>query len=55
MDKDAQCKDELYLAPNESELHRELIEQFYKGSVDRYGIESAQVRMLSRLLSADAD
>jgi hypothetical protein len=51
----APCKDELYSAPNENELYRELIEQFYERSVDRYGIDSAQVRMLSQLLSADAD
>ena len=43
-------KDELPLKPNEKELHREMIEQLYEGSVERYGIDSEQACALSRLL-----
>jgi hypothetical protein len=40
-------------ALNERELYQQLIEQFYEGSVDRYGVDSAQARMLSSRLAAD--
>src|SRR5690242_16369788 len=36
--------------PSEKELYRELIEQFYEGSVDRYGVGSEQARTFSQLL-----
>jgi hypothetical protein len=41
---------ELFLTPGEAELHRQLLEQFYKDSAGRYGIDSEQARGLSRLL-----
>jgi hypothetical protein len=36
--------------PTEEELNRRLIEEFYKDSVARYGSDSEQARVLSRLL-----
>ncbi|HVO98364.1 MAG TPA: hypothetical protein VMT15_09875 [Bryobacteraceae bacterium] len=53
MNRNASGEDELSSNPNEVELYRQLIEQFYESSVDRHGINSAQARMLSRILSAD--
>jgi hypothetical protein len=37
--------------PVDEELSRQLIEQFYEDSIGRYGIDSEQVRMLSRFRS----
>jgi hypothetical protein len=39
------------LTHGRAELHWQLLEQFYEDSVGRYGIDSEQVRELSRLLS----
>jgi hypothetical protein len=41
----------LSLSQGRAELHWQLLVQFYDDSVDRYGIDSEQVRELSRLLS----
>jgi hypothetical protein len=46
--------DELPFTPAKEELHRQLIEQFYESSVDRYGTDSEQARVFSRLLGAYA-
>jgi hypothetical protein len=40
----------LGFTPGKEELHRLLIEQFYEDSVRRYGADSEQARILSRLL-----
>jgi len=50
MDRNAPGNNGLSLTPNKRELYRQLIEQFYEVSVDRYGIDREQARMLSRLL-----
>jgi hypothetical protein len=44
MDRNASRKEELTLTPNERELHRQLIEQFYERSVDCYGVDSDQAK-----------
>ena len=36
--------------PNEKVLHQQLIEQFYQSSLERYGSESEQSHLWSRLL-----
>ena len=43
-------KDRGSLAPGKEKLNRLLIQQFYETSVDRYGSDSEQARMLSRML-----
>jgi hypothetical protein len=55
MDRNALGKDELSLTPDEKELHQQVIEQFYAGSVERYGIDSEQARALARLLKLGRD
>lgn len=45
-------EDELSSAPVEREVHRQLIEQFYESSIERYGIDSEQTRMFALHLSA---
>ena len=52
-DRNAPSKDDLSFTPGEKELCRQLFEQLYANSVDRYGVDSEQARMLSQLLSAD--
>ena len=47
-------KDQGSLAPGKEKLNRLLIQQFYETSVDRYGSDSEQARMLSRMLSPAA-
>jgi|HubBroStandDraft_2_1064218.scaffolds.fasta_scaffold3292768_1 hypothetical protein len=44
-------KDELSLRRDKKKLNRLLITQFYEDSVYRYGSDSEQAFMLSRLLS----
>ena len=39
-------------SPREQDLHRQLIEQFYNNSVERYGLDSEQTRMFAQHLSA---
>lgn len=39
-------------APHEKELRRQLIEQLYERSVERYGADSEQARMLLGLLGS---
>ena len=39
-------------SPGEQDLHRQLIEQFYKNSIDRYGVDSEQSRIFAQQLSA---
>jgi hypothetical protein len=52
--KNVADKDELPLSLDPEEQHRQLIEQFYKDSVLRYGIDSEQARLLLQTLrSAD--
>jgi hypothetical protein len=53
MDTNVPAEHDLSLASNESELYRQLIEQFYEGSVARYGVDSVQARILSSRLTAD--
>jgi hypothetical protein len=36
----------------EQDLHRQLIEQFYNNSIERYGIDSEQSRNFAQHLSA---
>jgi len=42
----------LSFTPAEQDLHRQLIEQFYKTSVERYGADSEQARIFAQHLSA---
>ena len=53
MDTNVPAEHDLSPTSNESELYQQLIEQFYEGSVARYGVDSAQARMLSSRLTAD--
>lgn len=39
-------------SPSEQELHRQLFEQFYNNSIERYGIDSEQTRIFAQHLSA---
>jgi hypothetical protein len=43
---------ELSPTPTEQDLHRQLIEQFYKTSIERYGADSEQTRIFAQHLSA---
>jgi hypothetical protein len=43
--------DERSLNPGQERLNRQLIQQFYEDSVQRYGSDSEQAEMLSKLLS----
>jgi hypothetical protein len=40
--------------PEEQDLHRQLIQQFYENSVERYGPDSEQTQMFAQHLSAYA-
>ncbi len=42
-------------APEEQDLHRQLIQQFYENSIERYGPDSEQTQMFAQHLSAYAD
>jgi hypothetical protein len=50
--QNAARKEDRVPGSNKEELNRLLIEEFYKDSVSRYGTDSEQARMLSRLLGA---
>jgi hypothetical protein len=50
-DKNAPDKDDPPFTTCKEELNRLLIAQFYENSVRRYGTDSEQARMLSRLRS----
>ena len=39
-------------SPIEQDLHRQLIEQFYNNSIERYGLDSEQTRLFAQHLSA---
>ena len=39
-------------APAEQDLHRQLIEQFYRTSIERYGVDSEQTQLFAQHLSA---
>jgi hypothetical protein len=39
-------------APEEQDLHRQLIQQFYENSIERYGPDSEQTQMFAQHLSA---
>jgi hypothetical protein len=41
-------------SPAEQDLHRQLIEQFYKTSIENYGMDSEQTRIFAQHLSAYA-
>ena len=41
-------------APEEQDLHRQLIQQFYENSIQRYGLASEQTQMFAQHLSAYA-
>jgi hypothetical protein len=41
-------------APSEHEVHRQLIEQFYTTSLERYGLDSQETQMFAQHLSAYA-
>jgi hypothetical protein len=49
--KKVKRRDERYLKLGKEKLNRLLIQQFYEASVDRYGSDSEQAEMLSKLLS----
>ena len=38
--------------PEEQDLHRQLIQQFYDNSIERYGPDSEQTHMFAQHLSA---
>ena len=38
--------------PEEHDLHRQLIQQFYENSIERYGPDSEQTQMFAQHLSA---
>ena len=38
--------------PEEQDLHRQLIQQFYENSIERYGPHSEQTQMFAQHLSA---
>jgi hypothetical protein len=40
--------------PDEQDLHRQLIQQFYENSIERYGPDSEQTQMFAQHLSAYA-
>ena len=40
--------------PEEQHLHRQLIQQFYENSIERYGPDSEQTQMFAQHLSAYA-
>ena len=42
-------------APEDQHLHRQLIQQFYENSIERYGPDSEQTQMFAQHLSAYAD
>ena len=50
-DQNALGKDGTPLTANHEQLNRQLIEQFYEDSLDRYGSSSEQARMFSVLLA----
>jgi hypothetical protein len=50
VDQSAPGKDETFLAPNDQELCRRLLEQFYEDSVERYGERSETAHRLSLVL-----
>ena len=39
-------------SPEEQDIHRQLIEQFYNNSIERYGLDSEQTRLFAQHLSA---
>jgi hypothetical protein len=41
-------------SPKEQDLHRQLIEQFYKTSIENYGIDSEQTRIFAQHLATYA-
>ncbi len=42
-------------SPRQQDLHRQLIEQFYNNSIERYGLDSEQTRMFAQHLSSYSD
>ena len=53
VDRNTSHTNELYFTADEKELHRQLMVEFYEGSLDRYGINSEQARTFSRLINDD--
>jgi hypothetical protein len=52
-DRISPSKEEPSFIPHEDELQRQLIEEFYESSVERYGIDSEQAQVFSRFLGGD--
>jgi hypothetical protein len=51
IDENAPSKNEVSLTASREQLDRQLIEQFYEDSLERYGSSSEQARMFSVLLA----
>jgi hypothetical protein len=52
LDSISPSREEPSFSSEEDQLRRQLMEQFYESSVDRYGADSEQARMFSQLISA---
>ena len=51
IDENAPSENEVSLTASREQLDRQLIEQFYEDSLERYGSSSEQARMFSVLLA----
>jgi hypothetical protein len=52
LDTSASNNDDLSSNPIDTEVYRQLIQQFYESSIQRYGADSEQTRMLKLHLTA---
>lgn len=52
LDPSASIHDETSSIPVDADVYRQLIQQFYESSIERYGVESDQTQMLKLHLSA---
>ena len=52
-DINIQSREQLFFSDDESELRRELFEQFRAGAIEKYGVDSEQARMMLQLLETD--
>ena len=48
----ASSNDDLSSVPVDADVYRQLLQQFYEKSIERYGVESDQTRMLKMHLNA---
>jgi hypothetical protein len=55
LDTSSANKDDLPSISVNADVYRELIQQFYESSIERYGPESEQSRMLKMHLTAHPD